>query len=117
MPTSGLVTWHGALLREKVQDAAARALGSAEELGHAWWDVTAPVSSDKRTRGGLRRSWFSYVNTLGNQVVLIFGANSPHAIYVELGTSKMPPQAPLRTVAGEMTAALPSYIEIELGDL
>jgi len=107
-------TWRGEQLQEFVAGAMEKALQSGGEFGRAYWEHTAPVSTDPRTSGGLRRSWFSQISHTGKNLSLTFGSNAPYAIYVELGTSKMGPRAPVRGTAGEVVAILPSYFLNEL---
>ena len=107
-------TWNGAGVLEHVTNAATRALSSAAEFGHEYWDMSAPISDDPRTSGDLRRSWFDQITRQGVDLNLEFGARTRYAIYVELGTSKMGPRAPVRTVAGEISAIIPSYFANEL---
>lgn len=108
------VRWNSAPLTAFVADGIQRALNSANEFGESYWKATAPVGTDPRTAGGLRDSWYGYTWRLGNSFELEFGAATRYAIYVELGTSKMGPRAPLRTTAGEVVAILPSYFANEL---
>jgi hypothetical protein len=106
--------WYGSEFSAFVDDAMQKALGSGGEFGHAVWDMTAPISDDPRTSGQLRESWDHIVDRFGEGMSLMISANTRYAIYVELGTSKMGPRAPLRTVAGEIVSILPYYIAAEL---
>lgn len=103
----------------KVQDAAERALHSGEEFGHAYWDMTAPISDDPRTSGDLRRSWFAHVRPRYRKVVLTIGAATRYVVYVELGVPSrgILPRAPVRTTAGEIAAIMPYYLNQELADI
>lgn len=114
MPVPGIVEWTPTNFQRFARSGARQALGSVEEIGHSYWDMAAPVSNDKRTRGGLKDSWFKEFKENGTSITLIFGASAPYAIFVELGTSKMGPEAPLRTTAGEMVAILPYLVAQEL---
>lgn len=106
--------WNGSQVLEHVTNAANAALSSAAEFGHEYWNMSAPISDDPRTSGDLRRSWFDEITRHGVDLNLTFGAQTRYAIYVELGTSKMAPRAPVRTVAGEIAAIIPSYFSNEL---
>jgi hypothetical protein len=108
-------SWYGTAFSAYVTDAMQRSLMSAAEFGRSVWNLTAPIGTDPRTSGDLRRSWWDDgVVRIGEDLSLSFGAATRYAIYVELGTSKMAPRAPVRTVAGEMVAILPSYFANEL---
>lgn len=116
MPTPGIVNWNGSQLTTHIVEASIRALTSVEQVGHEYWDVAAPISTDPRSTGDLRRSWFSppRINFSNNQVTLTIGASAKHAIYVEYGTYKMPAQSPLRATAGEIVAMLPYTLTEQL---
>lgn len=110
MANNGQVTWNATVLREHTRDGSVAALNAAGKYGHGYWDQIVPVSSDKRTHGQLKESWDDVVDALNNTIILTISANTRFAIYVELGTYKMTPRAPLRNTAGAITAILPQYI-------
>jgi hypothetical protein len=66
-----------------------------------WFSAVVPVDL-----GNLKDTWFSTItDTQGYWVMLTFGMGgpkAPYAVYVELGTGKMTPRAPLRTTAMEV---------------
>lgn len=110
----GVVDWRGEFLKLHVVSAAERALGTASEFGHIYWDAVVPISSDPRTSGDLRRSWDSVVDVSTGYLLLTISANTRYAIYWELGTSKMGPRGGLRATGGEIAAILPFHIAEEL---
>jgi len=106
--------WNGDAQYERVVTAA---VGTAERLGvdaTQWWEASAPVGDDPRTSGELKREWFTDIEGHETSVVLTFGSRSRHAIFVELGTGKMTPRAPIRQVAGEIWPMIPYYFADEL---
>jgi hypothetical protein len=106
--------WHGQLFSQYVNHAATQALTSGGHFGRHYWDMTVPIGTDPRSSGDLRHSWFDEVTQFGDHLSLTFGARTRYAIYVELGTTKMAPRAPVRKTAAEITAILPSYFRNEL---
>lgn len=85
----------------RVRRASYEALDKIKDDARAWWLVVVPVRS-----GRLRDSWFAEVSVSAEAVWLFFGAGNPpvpYVLFVELGTGVMPPRAPIRTTAGEVT--------------
>lgn len=111
-----LVNWNPREWEARVQGAAFNTLDRVANDAHSWWDLVAPVGDDPRTSGDLKGSWFSNISSTGNfgQIVLHIGASVRYAIYVELGTGRMAPRAPLRTVAGEVFPLIEYYLYDEL---
>lgn len=103
--------WDATGAKERMVLAATVALGYMELDAYNWWDLIAPVGDDPRTSGELKASWFSDVVAGENGVWLTFGAGVRYAIFVELGTGRMPPRAPLRTVAGEVFPFIEPYLQ------
>lgn len=101
---------------QRMSAASFDALDRASVDAKAWWDATAPVGTDPRTSGDLRNMWFSDIVGSAESVTLYFGSLAPHAVFVELGTGRMAPRAPIRTVAGEITPLLGHYLFESLTD-
>ena len=106
--------WYGAEFKEFVTNGTSKALGSAGILGKSVWEYTAPISTDPRTTGDLRASWFSSVDSVADQIILTVGSSARYAIYVEFGTSRSTARAPLRKTVGYVTAVIPQYLRNEL---
>lgn len=106
--------WYTDEMMAYTSDAMRRALESGGAFGQQLWQHIAPVGTDPRTSGDLRRSWVDFVQQHGQNLALILAATARYAIYVELGTSKMSPRAPLRATAAEVVAILPYYFAAEL---
>src|SRR6476646_681927 len=99
-----LVDWNPDAWEARLQAAAFNTLDRIANDAFQWWDLVAPVSDDPRTSGWLKESWFTNISSTGQfgQIILHIGASARYAIYVELGTGRMAPRAPLRTVAAEV---------------
>lgn len=108
--------WNSLAQVERVASASHDALSRASLDAEMWWDAVAPVGTDPRTSGDLKRMWFSDVVGGEDTITLVFGSLSQHAIYVELGTYKMEPRAPIRQVAGEIMPFIPHYLWESLTD-
>lgn len=108
--------WDGAKFKQHVYAAAERTLMRLSVDGQTYWQYIAPIgkSSAKHEAGELRDSWFAYVTVQEDMIVLVIGASARYAIYVELGTTYMQPQAPIRTTAAELTPLIPIYLEQEM---
>jgi hypothetical protein len=90
--------WRGPSTMIRVRAAVGATLEEAGSTGKQVWNVVVPVETGK-----LKRSWFRRIEMRGlGTMVLVFGARIRYAIYVELGTGRMRPRAPIRTVAGEL---------------
>jgi hypothetical protein len=90
-----------------MERAALATMNEVGDSGHDIWLSVVPVVT-----GQLRDSWFQTIERRGEGrvVMLIFGARIRYAIYVELGTTRMRPRAPIRTVAGEIAPfVLPTF--------
>ena len=81
------------------------------------WERTAPISNDPRTKGDLRSMFRAPIEAGEFNVTLTLNAYAPHAVFVELGTVKMPPQSPLRTTAGLVADGVPTKIHHALMEL
>lgn len=110
------VRWDSRALEQRVQDAAINTLDRVAAQAYSWWDLVAPVGTDPRTSGDLKDGWFANISTTGGfgTVWLHFGSNVRYAIFVELGTGRMAPRAPIRTVAAEVMPLIPYYLAEEL---
>lgn len=110
------MNWDPKAWESRIRDASFNALERIGSDARSWWDLVAPIGTDPRTSGGLRASWFATVSTSSNfgTIWIHFGSSAPYAIYVELGTGRMAPRAPLRTVAQEVFPLIEYYLYDEL---
>lgn len=89
----------------RARRVAEATLEELRDFAHVVWVVVVPVGQKRPADNEphLRDTWFTRIEDRGGALWLIFGATARYAIYVELGTGKMAPRAPIRTTAGEVT--------------
>lgn len=109
-------TWDKRRTVERVHNAAERTMVRIGEQAHIWWVGVVPVGKDTKHHkaGELRDSWFVSPVAGRAYIGIVFGATAPYAIYVELGHGTVPPQAPIRTVAGEVFPFIEIFFAQEL---
>jgi hypothetical protein len=108
--------WNRRQTVERVYGASSRTITRIGDQAHIWWVAVVPIGKNTKTHraGQLRDSWFTDTVNGRSYIGILFGASAPYAIYVELGTGKMPPQAPVRTVAGEVFPFILPFLSQEL---
>lgn len=116
MPGTYTFKWNKDPVVSRVNGAAERTMQRVGQQAAIWWFAVVPVGKNtKRHRAGeLRDSWFLRDVRSNGYFGIVFGASAPYAIYVELGTSLQPPQAPVRTVAGEAFPFIEIFLAQEL---
>ena len=100
--------WNKAPMINAVRQISQETLESMKPAAQTAWESVVPVGKeriyktsdrDPHKSGTLRDSWKSFVFAGRTAVTLFFGATARYAVYVELGTGKMAPRAPIRKTA------------------
>jgi len=99
--------WNKQPFVNAVRAITTQAMQNMKQPAFDAWLSVVPIGKDRgeHEAGTLRDSWDARVIPTQHGCVLYFGATAPYAIYVELGTGRMAPRAPVRKTA-ELIAPL-----------
>lgn len=103
------LTWNGPQIAVQIMDALVGALQSLSDTALAYMQEIVPVDT-----GALKESCFVQVLVVGTRVQVVIGANTPYAVYVELGTSKNAAQPYIRPTYDLVLRLLPGVIKAEV---
>lgn len=100
---SARYTWRGAAIAQALDDAMQQAMQQTAIEAKAEAQAICPVDT-----GLLRSSIFADVDARGGsgRRTLVLGADAPYALYVLLGTSRMPAQDFIRPVMDKIAPKL-----------
>ena len=103
------ITWNGPAVIAQVLDALVDAFSKLSDEALAYMKSKVPVDT-----GALRDSCFVQIVNSGGRIVLIIGADTPYAVYIELGTSSRSATPYIRPTFDFVIQRLPSIVRNEV---
>ncbi len=104
------LTWNGPQLYAEIMNKVAGALQELSDKALNYMQSVVPYDT-----GALHDSCFVIVDIVNGRIRVIIGANTPYAVYVELGSSRNSAQPYIRPTYDYIVSILPSLLRSEVG--
>lgn len=103
------LTWNGPQVMAELFEALSDAFATISDSALSYMQSIVPVDT-----GRLRDSCFVQIEEQLGRITVIIGADTPYAVYVELGTSSRPAQPYIRPTFDYVMSILPAVVRNEV---